>query len=161
MHTSTRQFIETSRATDYELPSRLFTLKKFSVRHSDHTTISALTNQVFKAQPRHSSKGEIPGNGMLDFGVIVHIGRKVLIDEDAYFRWLDAQQESRRMLDHSQNITDPDGIQLHISLAGATVSVADSKKRKVEFSAQLIPEVQGTLQDIEKKYYRGLFNDNE
>ena len=46
----------------------------------------------FKAEPRYSTKGEIPGNGMLEFGVIVRIGRKVLIDEDAYFRWIDAQQ---------------------------------------------------------------------
>ena len=33
---------------------------------------------------------------MLDFGVIVRIGRKVLIDESAYFRWLDAQQAGSR-----------------------------------------------------------------
>jgi hypothetical protein len=73
-------------------PRRLYTIKKFAERHSDFITLSAITNQVFKAQSRHSSKGEIPGNGMLDFGVIVRIGRKVLLDEDAYFRWLDAQQ---------------------------------------------------------------------
>jgi hypothetical protein len=30
---------------------------------------------------------------MLDFGVIVRIGRKVLIDENAYFRWVAAQQK--------------------------------------------------------------------
>ena len=74
-------------------PRHLYTLKKFAERHSDFLTLSAATNQVFKAQPRHSSKGEIPGNGMLDFAVIMRIGRKVLIDEDAYFRWLDAQQK--------------------------------------------------------------------
>lgn len=73
-------------------PRRLFTLSKFAERHSDFTTLSAITNQVFKAQPRHSTKGEIRGNGMLDYGVIVRSGRRVLIDEDAYFRWLDAQQ---------------------------------------------------------------------
>ena len=73
-------------------PRRLFTLTKFAERHSDFTTLSAITNQVFKAQPRHSTKGKIPGNGMLDYGVIVRSGRRVLIDEDAYFRWLDAQQ---------------------------------------------------------------------
>ena len=71
----------------------LYTLKKFAERHSDFVTLSSITNQVFKAQPRHSSKGEIPGNGMLDFAVIMRIGRKVLIDEAAYFRWLDAQQK--------------------------------------------------------------------
>jgi hypothetical protein len=70
-------------------PRRLFTLSKFAERHSDFLTLSSITNQVFKAHPRHSSKGEIPGNGMLDFGVIVRLNRRVLIDETAYFRWLD------------------------------------------------------------------------
>ena len=72
-------------------PRRLFTLPKFAERHNSFLTLSALTNQKFKAMPRQSSRGEIPGNGMLDYGVIVTIGRRVLIDEDAYFRWLDAQ----------------------------------------------------------------------
>ena len=71
-------------------PRRLFSLRKFAQRHSNFITLPALTNQVFKANTRYSSKGEITGNGMLDFGVIVRIGRKVLIDEDAYFSWLDA-----------------------------------------------------------------------
>lgn len=74
-------------------PRRLYTLPKFAEQHSNFTTLSAITNQVFKAQPRHSTKGEIPGNGMLDFGVIVRNGRRVLIDEAAYFRWLDALQD--------------------------------------------------------------------
>lgn len=85
---------ETSQAIQAAYPEqrRLFTLPKFAERYSDFTTLSAITNQVFKARPRHSSKGVIPGNGMLDFGVIVRNGRRVLIDADAYFRWLDAQQ---------------------------------------------------------------------
>lgn len=84
----------TSQATrDASAPPRnLYTLKKFAERNCGFLTLSAITNQVFKAQPRHSSKGEIPGNGMLDFAVIVRNGRTVLIDEAAYFRWLDAQQ---------------------------------------------------------------------
>lgn len=73
-------------------PRHLYSLKKFAERHSSFLTTSAITNQVFKAQSRHSTKGEIPGNGMMDFGAIVRVGRKVLIDETAYFQWLDAQQ---------------------------------------------------------------------
>ncbi len=93
MHTQTqKQPTEKLRATISERPRRLFTIPRFAEQHSDHTTRAAVTNQVFKAEPRHSTKGEIPGNGMLEFGVIVRIGRKVLIDEDAYFRWIDAQQ---------------------------------------------------------------------
>ena len=97
MNTQTQQHSsETSQAIKAAYPElpprRLFTLPKFAEQHSNFTTLSAITNQVFKAQPRHSTKGKIPGNGMLDYGVIVRIGRRVLIDEDAYFRWLDAQQ---------------------------------------------------------------------
>lgn len=73
-------------------PRSLYTLRKFAEKHSSFTSLSAITNQVFKAAPRQSSKGVIPGNGMLDHGVIVKIGRRVLIDEVAYFRWLDSIQ---------------------------------------------------------------------
>lgn len=76
----------------FQPPRNLYTLKKFAERHRGFLTLSAITNQVFKARPRHSSKGEIFGNGMLDFAVIVRSGRTVLIDEAAYFCWLDAQQ---------------------------------------------------------------------
>jgi hypothetical protein len=79
--------------TNDDPPRCLVTLKRFSEKHSDFITLAGITNQVFKAQSRNSTKGEIPGNGMLDFGVIVRIGRKVLIDEDAYFRWIAAQQK--------------------------------------------------------------------
>lgn len=71
----------------------LFTLVKFAEKHANFTTLSAITNQVFKAQPRYSSNGEISGNGMLDYGVIVRCGRRVLINEEAYFNWLGAQQK--------------------------------------------------------------------
>ena len=86
MNTSTQQSTKKSQATNsaYQPPRRLFTLRKFAEKHSDFTTLSSVTNQVFKARPRQSTTGEIPGNGMLDFGVIVRIGRKVLIDESQH-----------------------------------------------------------------------------
>jgi hypothetical protein len=73
-------------------PRRLFTLPKFAERHSSFTTLAAITNQVFKAKARQSTKGKIPGNGMEEAGAIVRLNGRVLIDEDAYFRWVDAQQ---------------------------------------------------------------------
>ena len=73
-------------------PRRLFTLPKFAERHSGMTTLPALTNQVFKAKTRYSTKGEIPGNGMEEAGAVVRLAGRVLIDEDAYFRWVDSQQ---------------------------------------------------------------------
>lgn len=92
MHTQTQQAALGSGGA-FPPPRHLLTLTKFAARHSSFLTLSSITNQVFKAQPRHSSKGEIAGNGMLDFGVIVRVGRTVLIDEDAYFRWIDSQQD--------------------------------------------------------------------
>jgi len=59
---------------------------------------------------------------------------------------------------HSQEITTPDGVQLLITLTDAAVTFTDSQGGKAKFSAQLVPEVLGTLQDVEKKYYRGLFH---
>ncbi len=83
----------TSAATPIEpSPRRLFTLSKFAERHSGFITLAAITNQVFKAKPRHSSKGVIPGNGMEEAGAIVRLAGRVLIDEDAYFSWVDSQQ---------------------------------------------------------------------
>lgn len=73
-------------------PRRLFTLPKFAERHSSFITLAAITNQVFKARARQSTKGEIPGNGMEEAGAVVRLAGRVLIDEDAYFRWVDSQQ---------------------------------------------------------------------
>lgn len=80
-------------ATFTEPPRRLFTLPKFAERNSGFITLAAITNQVFKAKARQSTKGEIPGNGMEEAGAIVRLAGRVLIDEDAYFRWVDSQQE--------------------------------------------------------------------
>ncbi|MDP2833822.1 MAG: hypothetical protein Q8Q28_11150 [Pseudomonadota bacterium] len=80
-------------ATLTEPPNRrLFTLAKFAERHSSFITLAAITNQVFKAKPRQSTKGEISGNGMEEAGVIVRLAGRVLIDEGAYFRWVDSLQ---------------------------------------------------------------------
>lgn len=73
-------------------PRRLFTLPKFAERHSSFITLPAITNQVFKAKARQSSKGEIPGNGLEEAGAIVRLAGRVLIDEEAYFSWVDSQQ---------------------------------------------------------------------
>jgi len=73
-------------------PRRLFTLKAFAERHASFLTLAALTNLVFKAKSRQSTKGLIPGNGMEEAGAIVRLSGRVLIDEDAYFCWVDSQQ---------------------------------------------------------------------
>ena len=73
---------------------KLYTVAQFSVAHPAFTQ-AALRNLIFKAGPRHSSKGAIPGNGLIEAGAIVRIGRKVLIDEDRFFDWVRQQNGDR------------------------------------------------------------------
>ena len=77
-------------------PRRLFTLKAFAERHASFLTLAALTNQVFKAKSRQSTKGKIPGNGLEEAGAIVRLAGRVLIDEEGYFAWIDSLQKGGR-----------------------------------------------------------------
>ena len=57
-------------------------------------TKHSLRHMIFAASDRFNSKGEkIPGNGMNQFGVIIRVGRKVLIDLDAFDKWLETRRE--------------------------------------------------------------------
>lgn len=77
------------------VPARpVFTVKQFAERNPAFTE-AALRNLIFKAEPRLSVKGEFPGNGLIEAGAIVRLGRKVLIDESRFYDWLEAQQEAR------------------------------------------------------------------
>lgn len=90
---------ETARALNaacIPLESRrvVLTVRQFSRRNPAFTE-AALRNLIFKAEPRQSSRGPIPGNGLTEAGALIRIGRKVLIDETAFFAWMDAQQGSQ------------------------------------------------------------------
>ena len=54
-------------------------------------TPSALRNLIFKANERKSTKGIIKGNGLSESGVIIRIGRKVLINETKFYQWIESQ----------------------------------------------------------------------
>ena len=70
----------------------LLTIKDFHDKHNSFP-VGGLRHLIFYSQPRINSRGEtVPGNGMDEFDVIVRLGRKVLIDEDKFFAWLDSQQ---------------------------------------------------------------------
>ncbi len=58
-------------------------------------TPSALRNLIFKADERQSSNGVIAGNGLLESGAIVRIGRKVLINEDRFYQWIDSHVSTK------------------------------------------------------------------
>ena len=75
-----------------DFPRDLFTVEQFSERRPAWTKPS-LRNLILYAEDRQNSRGErIPGNGLAEAGAIVRVGRRVLIDEAAFFIWIAAQQ---------------------------------------------------------------------
>ena len=66
------------------------TVEQFSNDNPCFTT-SSLRNLIFKADERQSTNGVIAGNGLLVVGAIVRVGRKVLINEDRFYQWIEAQ----------------------------------------------------------------------
>lgn len=80
------------RAVIPDLPPRqtLYTVEQFASAQPAFSA-AALRNLIFKAEPRQSSRGEIPGNGLIECGAIIRVGRKVLIDETRFFDWVRSQ----------------------------------------------------------------------
>jgi hypothetical protein len=66
------------------------TVEQFSI-DNPYFTPSAIRNLIFKADERHSSNGVIKGNGLKEAGAIIRIGRKVLIDENQFYAWVQNQ----------------------------------------------------------------------
>lgn len=66
---------------------QLYTVKQFALAYPAFTE-SSLRNLIFKAGLRHSSKGEVTGNGLLECGAIVRLGRRILIDDHAFIAWV-------------------------------------------------------------------------
>ncbi len=65
----------------------LYTVEQFA-KVEPAFTPAALRNLIFKAEPRHSSKGEIPGNGLIECGAIIRCGRKVTIHRQRFLKWV-------------------------------------------------------------------------
>lgn len=83
-------------ATIDSVPRDLFTVAQFSERRPAWTQ-SALRNLILSSADRRNSRGEcIPGNGLAEGGAIVRVGRRVLIDEQAFFKWIADQQKRRK-----------------------------------------------------------------
>ncbi len=72
--------------------STLLTVKDFSQRHPVFTE-GSLRWHIFNANTRQTSRGVIPGNGLIEAGAIKRIGRKVVLDEEKFLEWVDACQE--------------------------------------------------------------------
>ncbi len=69
------------------IQQQLYTVEQFSIAQPAFTP-SALRNYIFKADSRQSSKGKVQGNGLIECGAIIRIGRKVLIDGDKFLNWV-------------------------------------------------------------------------
>jgi hypothetical protein len=76
------------------LESPCLTTVKLFARENEVFTEPALRNLIFNAETRQSTKGEIPGNGLIECGAILRLGRKVLIDPPRFFIWI--RQKNRR-----------------------------------------------------------------
>lgn len=69
-------------------PRDLFSIGQFAARRPAWTQ-PALRSLILNSANRLNSRGErIPGNGLAEAGAIVRVGRRVLIDEQAFFRWI-------------------------------------------------------------------------
>ncbi len=66
--------------------AQLYTVAQFAERQPAFTE-AALRALIFNAEPRHSTRGEISGNGLIECGALIRIGRKVLIDETQFLEW--------------------------------------------------------------------------
>ena len=75
---------------DLPPPPALFTIKQFKARNPAFTE-SALRNIRFKSKVRHGSSGPIRTNGAA--AAFITVGRKVLIDEQAFFAWVRQQSQ--------------------------------------------------------------------
>ena len=70
------------------------TVAQFAARNPAFTP-PAIRNSIFKAEPRQTSRGEIPGNGLAESGAIIRLGRRVLLDEAKFLDWVTAHGEAR------------------------------------------------------------------
>lgn len=89
MSIKNEQQVNTATQTTYPQKSQqiLYTVDQFALAQPAFTAAS-LRNLIFKADSRQSSKGEIKGNGLIECGAIIRIGRKVLIHSEKFLEWV-------------------------------------------------------------------------
>ena len=59
-----------------------------------YLTRSSLRHLSFNGQPRYSASGDmVHGNGLVEAGAIIRIGRRVLIDAARFREWTHNQRE--------------------------------------------------------------------
>jgi len=65
-------------------PRTLLTVNQFADKHPAFS-VGGLRWQIFNSS----------NNGLDEYGALVRLGKRVLIDEEKYFQWIDGQQERR------------------------------------------------------------------
>lgn len=80
---------------EIHLCQTLYTVEQFAKVEPAFTS-AALRNLIFKAEARHSSKGDIPGNGLIECGAVIRRGRKVIIHRERFLSWLESGLQSDR-----------------------------------------------------------------
>ena len=94
MNTNTEQHTNNTPAIRSAYPvtlhHTLYTVEQFA-NVEPVFTAAALRNLIFKAETRHSSKGEIPGNGLIECGAIIRCGRKVMIHRERFLEWVQSR----------------------------------------------------------------------
>ena len=73
----------------------LLTVEQFSQRNPAFTP-AAIRNLIFKAEPRQSSIGTVPGNGLLEARAVLRLGRRVLLDEAKFLQWVEGKAAESR-----------------------------------------------------------------
>ena len=74
-------------------PPTLLSVARFSIKHPEFTE-SAMRAHIFAANSLETSGGLIAGNGLIEAGAILRLGRKVLINEIRFFKWIEDQQQN-------------------------------------------------------------------
>lgn len=69
---------------------RLFFVAELVRRNPHLLTEGRARGYIFASEPRPGVKGIIPGNGLAL--AIVRIGRRVLIDEDKFYEWVNSHR---------------------------------------------------------------------
>ncbi|QQG36703.1 MAG: hypothetical protein HYS17_02710 [Micavibrio aeruginosavorus] len=76
-------------------PHRLMTIKNV-VQQPEYSwlTEAVLRRLIFNSKPQYSASGKVvAGNGLAEYGAIIRIGKKILIDLDAFDQWIASKRE--------------------------------------------------------------------
>ncbi len=85
---------DTSLSTNETYQRIIFTVEEFvKLPEFGYLTKSSLRHLIFNSRPRYSTSGDlISGNGLVEAGAIIRIGRKVLIDASKFREWTQSQR---------------------------------------------------------------------